>query len=265
MALPALVPIIAGLAGSLGGAALGKGDKPEIPEPRTVDPYATQLSTIRGNIKALPEVAALGREVNFINQRERNRMLRSIFPEMDRLQGLATSNYGRYLEGALTPAEEALIRRNVAGRALALGTGPDIQKSWELGSLLGTLSERQGAATAGYPSFMANLVAPRTTGEFNVTSQFPEYGQVLSALTGQAQAGTQRDWYQSQINAAPDPALSALGSSISGIGGMLARYGLESRPSGGSFQATPYLSYNNPYTANYVGAVSRGEVPNPWE
>lgn len=221
-----LAPVI-GAASSLIGAGLSSGSKPNLPQPITVDPFSTQRSWLRNQQQMLPTISNLTTDINYQNQAQRQAMLRGVLPEMDALQGQATTNMGRYLSGAFTPEEEALIRRESAGRAFNLGVGGSpLSKSWELGSLLGNLSQRQQSATAAYPSFMTGITAPRMTQQADVTGWMPTYGDVLSALTGNAQNQNQRNMYQSQIDAAPNPALAALGNSMSTLGGMAFRYGL---------------------------------------
>lgn len=233
-----LAPVL-GAVGSIAGGLMSSGSKPNLPQPVTVDPFTTQKSWLKNQQQMLPTISNLTTDINYQNQAQRQAMLRGVLPEMDALQGQATTNMKRYLSGAFTPEEEALIRRESAGRAFNLGVGGSpMSKSWELGSLLGNLSQRQQAATTAYPSFMSGIVAPRMTQQADVGGFMPTYGDVLSALTGNAQNQTQRNMYQAQIDAAPNPALAGLGNAMSTLGGMAFRYGLTSKKPSGIGEAT---------------------------
>lgn len=84
------------------------------------------------------------------------------------------------------------------------------------------------AATSALPGFVSGVRASSVATPFDPTSMFLTPIEAANLKKQGVDTQFQRDVYQSQINAAPDPALAALGKTLSGFGGVAASYGLNS-------------------------------------
>lgn len=241
--MPWLAAVV-GAAGSIAGGALSaKGaSKVKYPEPKTVDPVATQQQWLNAQQQFLPQEYAYLNQVGALSDQQTRQRLYEASPWAQGYQKTAADTYGRYLEGGLTDAETSLIRKYAAEKAAQLGAGgSDFQRSTQLGSLLGTLSQRQQAATFAYPSFQQSMTTQMQGQVPSLSSITPTYAQFLNAMTGNTATQNEFAANQAVANAQPNPMLATVGTSIAGLSGMLTRYGLN------KMSQQPTIPAENPY------------------
>lgn len=210
---------VASLAAGAASGALGSGKKPKIPAPPTLNPDAIQMDTLRGNLKALPEIQNLTGKVNTFNIGELERALELALPGGS---SKVKQNILDQLEGKLSTEDTQAVIRN----ATAAGYGSGIQGAGigrnlvlrDLGRSVVDTKER------GFQNFMNFQQANRAV-LFNPSSMFLTPAQRL-----EAQAVNNRMTYdaalaQAGIDAQPSQGQAALSGalgSLSSIGGTFA-------------------------------------------
>lgn len=244
-----ILPAIIGAVGAIAGGALAAGKKTDYGKPTVVDPAKLQQTWLNSQQGMLPQTYEYLNASQALSDEEQRRRIMQAAPWAAEMEPKVTGNYASYLSGGLTPEEEQLIRQNVAGRAAVLGVpGGEMQNRWALGSLLPVVSGRQQQATYAYPSFLSSMAAPYLGPSASIWSLMPTYGQYGNIATGNAAAQNEFAIRQAEANAQPNPMLANIGTTMSGLGGMLTRYGLQNQ--GG---ANPYaFSMTAPGTAGYM-------------
>lgn len=218
--------IVGGVSG-----ALGSGKKPKIPAPPTLNPDAIQMDTLRGNLKALPEIQNLTGKVNTFNIQELERALELALPGGS---SKVKANILDQLEGKMDTADTQAVIRN----ATAAGFGSGIQGGGigrnlvlrDLGRSVVDTKER------GLTNFMNFQQANRAV-LFNPASMFLTPAQRL-----EAQAANNRMIYdaavaQAGIDAQPSQGQAALSGalgSLSSMGGTFAGMSFGSGFGGGA-------------------------------
>lgn len=203
------------VAGALISEALGAfGRKPEIPKLPAIDPAQVQAATIAGNKGALPELEAIGAQVNSFNLAQQLGMLGKAldFLAPGQLQQVQANN-ASLLRGEVPKDVQAQLQRQAVAGAYGrgYGGGSGIAQNDYLRSLGLTSLQLQQQGQAGFGQLAS--MAPQTP-LFNPSSMFFTPQQRLEAAFSERQAQFQRNLLAEQIAAAPDPATAALGKEI---------------------------------------------------
>ena len=236
------------IAASLAAAAMSaanSGKKPNLPGYVRPDPAEEQKSAIKTNAALLPSALSLAHDYNIGNQDELLGMMRRGVPGYDGKVAQAASNVDSYIKGELTPETEAYLKNKAAAWAVNNGqTGGELQRNLTMRDLGRSSSDLQQQWTQNMPTWMNSFKSLTTPQLFDPSSLFLSPQDWLSV--GKEEAGNkfQRNVYQSQIDAMPDPQLSAIANGLSSIGGMAG--GMFGQGGGGG--GTVYSGYQgNPY------------------
>lgn len=209
---------------SLIGGLLSKGSKPKVPEFKPINFAAEQKAAIKQNLESLPAASDIARKTTSADQSVLEEQLRRAIPGYDQLIAQAGSNIGASLRGEISPEISSQVQRSTAGRALSGGFGGASGMGRSLTArdlgLTGMQIQNQGLQQA--QSFiqqqrMFGMVQP-----FSTSSMFITPAQRVGVLQQQQQAQYTRDLAAAQVSAAPNPMMSALGGSLSTIGGLVA-------------------------------------------
>lgn len=215
------------VAGALIGDALGSfGRKPDIPQLPAIDPSRVQAETIAANKDQLPQLEAIGKQVNQFNLDQQLGMLSQalnfVAPgQLQQAQGIVSSQ----LRGEVPADVQLQLQRRSAAQALLGGFGG--------GSGIGrNLTARDfgltslGIMNQGLQNFgsLASL-APRPQ-SFDITSMFFTPQQRLQSAFAERDAQFQRNLLAEQVAAAPDPATAALGREIDRFFNTAASFGM---------------------------------------
>jgi len=215
---------IIGSAGGILGGLLGAGKKPVIPAFKPIDFAAEQKQAIKQNLGSLSSASELAQKTTTADQSVLEEQLRRAIPGYDQLIARAGSNIGASLRGEISPEISSQVQRSTAGRALSGGFGGASGMGRSLTArdlgLTGMQIQNQGLQQA--QSFiqqqrMFGMVQP-----FSTSSMFITPAQRVGVLQQQQQAQYTRDLAAAQVSAAPNPMMSALGGSLSTIGGLVA-------------------------------------------
>lgn len=215
------------VAGALIGGALGAyGRKPEIPRLPGIDPSRIQAETIAANKDQLPQLEAIGQQVNQFNLNQQLGMLQQalnvVAPgQLQKAQGIVNSQ----LAGEV-PADVAMqVQRRSAAQALLGGYGGGSGIGRNLSArdfgLTSMGIQQQGMANFGA---LASL-APKPQ-MFDITSMFFTPQQRLQSAFAERSEQFQRNLLAEQVAAAPDPATAALGKEIDRFFNTAASYGM---------------------------------------
>lgn len=245
---------VVGVAAGAASGAMGAGKKPKIPAPPTLDPDAIQMDTLRGNLRALPEIQNLTSKVNTFNIQELERALELALPG-----GLSKvkTNILNQLEGKMDTADTQAVIRNAA----AAGFGSGIQGGGA-GSIGRNLQWRdlgrgvQETKERGLTNFM-NFQSANRAVLFNPASMFLTPAQRL-----EAQAINNRSIYdaalaQAGIDAQPSQGQAALSGALGSLSSMAGMYSGMSFGGGGGFGGTGATAagVGSKYS-NYIGGWS---------
>lgn len=222
------------LIGTAIAGALGSfGDKPKVPQFNQIDPSEEQLAAIKGNLAALPGAQDLASRTNTFNQAELERMLAVALPGFANIRNNIGQNISSLVAGEIPGDVSDAVHRNSAVKALYGGFGGTGAArnltARDLGLTSLALTEKgldsatrwlSSAATAPRFDVSSMFISPQTriqTEMFNSTNQFD------------------RDWLASQVKAAPDPFMRALGQAfIQDEGAIMGAVGSAAGASGGS-------------------------------
>lgn len=239
---------LAGLGGLLGGI-FGSGKKIKIPEYRPPDIAAQQRGAIQTNLASMPAIGELTSAINLLNQSQLEQILSGSLPNYKTKLQKASENIDKYLAGELTPDIERLIRRRAAEWGISSGVpNSEIARNLGLRDLGRTALEMQQQWTSSLPGWLGNVrnvIAPQL---FNPAAMMLTPQDWLSAASGFAMNQFQRDLYQAQASAMPNPLLASIGQGLSSGLGMLGGY-LAMRPL--------YNSY-----MNYLSAITPQPIYN---
>jgi hypothetical protein len=209
---------------SLIGGLLSKGSKPKVPEFKPIDFAGEQKKAIQQNLQSLPAASELAQKTTTADQSVLEEQLRRAIPGYDKLIAQAGSNIGASLRGEISPEVSAQVQRSTAGRALAGGFGGASGMGRSLTArdlgLTGMQIQNQGLQQA--QSFIQQQRAYGMVQPFSTSSMFITPAQRVGVLQQQQQAQYTRDLAAAQVSAAPNPMMSALGGSLSTIGGLVA-------------------------------------------
>ena len=209
---------------SLIGGLLSKGSKPKVPEFKPIDFAGEQKNAIQQNLQSLPAASELAQKTTTADQSVLEEQLRRAIPGYDKLIAQAGSNIGASLRGEISPEVSAQVQRSTAGRALSGGFGGASGMGRSLTArdlgLTGMQIQNQGLQQA--QSFIQQQRAYGMVQPFSTSSMFITPAQRVGVLQQQQQAQYTRDLAAAQVSAAPDPMMSALGGSLSTIGGLVA-------------------------------------------
>ena len=215
---------IIGSAGGILGGLLGAGKKPVIPAFKPIDFAKEQGQAIQQNIASLKPASELAQKTTAADQSVLEEQLRRAIPGYDKLIAQAGSNIGASLRGEISPEVSAQVQRSTAGRALAGGFGGASGMGRSLTArdlgLTGMQIQNQGLQQA--QSFIQQQRAYGMVQPFSTSSMFITPAQRVGVLQQQQQAQYTRDLAAAQVSAAPNPMMSALGGSLSTIGGLVA-------------------------------------------
>ena len=209
---------------SLIGGLLSKGSKPKVPEFKPINFAAEQKAAIKQNLESLPAASDLAKKTTTADQSVLEEQLRRAIPGYDQLIAQAGSNIGASLRGEVSQDVSSQLQRSAAGRALGGGFGGGTGMGRNLSArdfgLTSMQIQNQGLQQA--QSFiqqqrMFGMVQP-----FSTSSMFITPAQRVGVLQQQQQAQYTRDLAAAQVSAAPNPMMSALGGSLSTIGGLVA-------------------------------------------
>lgn len=215
---------IIGSAGGILGGLLGAGKKPVIPAFKPIDFAAEQKQAIKQNLGSLSSASELARKTTTADQSVLEEQLRRAIPGYDQLIAQAGSNIGASLRGEISPEISSQVQRSTAGRALSGGFGGASGMGRSLTArdlgLTGMQIQNQGLQQA--QSFIQQQRAYGMVQPFSTSSMFITPAQRVGVLQQQQQAQYSRDLQAAQVSAAPNPMMSALGGSLSTIGGLVA-------------------------------------------
>jgi len=215
---------IIGSAGGILGGLLGAGKKPVIPAFKPIDFAAEQKQAIKQNLGSLSSASELARKTTTADQSVLEEQLRRAIPGYDQLIAQAGSNIGASLRGEISPEISSQVQRSTAGRALSGGFGGASGMGRSLTArdlgLTGMQIQNQGLQQA--QSFIQQQRAYGMVQPFSTSSMFITPAQRVGVLQQQQQAQYTRDLAAAQVSAAPNPMMSALGGSLSTIGGLVA-------------------------------------------
>jgi len=215
---------IIGSAGGILGGLLGAGKKPVIPAFKPIDFAAEQKQAIKQNLGSLSSASELARKTTTADQSVLEEQLRRAIPGYDQLIAQAGSNIGASLRGEISPEISSQVQRSTAGRALSGGFGGASGMGRSLTArdlgLTGMQIQNQGLQQA--QSFIQQQRAYGMVQPFSTSSMFITPAQRVGVLQQQQQAQYSRDLQAAQVSAAPNPMMSALGGSLSTIGGRVA-------------------------------------------
>jgi len=209
---------------SLIGGLLSKGSKPKVPEFKPINFAAEQKAAIKQNLESLPAASDIARKTTSADQSVLEEQLRRAIPGYDQLIAQAGSNIGASLRGEISPEISSQVQRSTAGRALSGGFGGASGMGRSLTArdlgLTGMQIQNQGLQQA--QSFIQQQRAYGMVQPFSTSSMFITPAQRVGVLQQQQQAQYTRDLAAAQVSAAPNPMMSALGGSLSTIGGLVA-------------------------------------------
>lgn len=197
---------MAALGTLLGGLIFGKdaafGTKPDVPKVTRINPDTIQQQTVAGNQAILPQAQALAAQVNKGNAAQ----LRAVLNQGGQLD-LAESVIGSQLRGELPKDVQQALQDSVAAQSLRLGLG-GTQFQAGLGGLRGVLSSLQ-LQQQGLQNFqsLAQLTTPQLIGP---QAMFYTNEQRYRIQNEQNANLFNRNWLQSQVNAAPSPFANAM-------------------------------------------------------
>jgi len=250
---------IIGSAGGILGGLLGAGKKPVIPAFKPIDFAAEQKQAIKQNLGSLSSASELARKTTTADQSVLEEQLRRAIPGYDQLIAQAGSNIGASLRGEISPEISSQVQRSTAGRALSGGFGGASGMGRSLTArdlgLTGMQIQNQGLQQA--QSFiqqqrMFGMVQP-----FSTSSMFITPAQRVGVLQQQQQAQYSRDLQAAQVSAAPNPMMSALGGSLSTIGGLVAGPAFNQYFGQGNGQGAPG-GQSSPYNYGNVDNMMNG-------
>jgi len=250
---------IIGSAGGILGGLLGAGKKPVIPAFKPIDFAAEQKQAIKQNLGSLSSASELARKTTTADQSVLEEQLRRAIPGYDQLIAQAGSNIGASLRGEISPEISSQVQRSTAGRALAGGFGGASGMGRSLTArdlgLTGMQIQNQGLQQA--QSFIQQQRAYGMVQPFSTSSMFITPAQRVGVLQQQQQAQYSRDLQAAQVSAAPNPMMSALGGSLSTIGGLVAGPAFNQYFGQGNGQGTPG-GQPSPYNYGNVDTMMNG-------
>lgn len=189
-----------------------KGDKPDVPAFKGIDITEQMRLAISGNQANLPGATKLANETTAANLANITRMFQSI-PGFDKLSKAITDDASA---GPLISQELAdYIQNSTAANALGRGVaGGGFQRNlFKTGLIREGIAEtnRRLGAAERWISGMAAFYQPAA---YNIGSMFVSPQFRIESETRDRDFKFQRDVYKSQIDAAPDPTLSAIGGAL---------------------------------------------------
>jgi len=250
---------IIGSAGGILGGLLGAGKKPVIPPFKPIDFAAEQKQAINQNIGSLSSASELAQKTTTADQNVLEQQLRRAIPGYDQLIAQAGSNIGASLRGEISPEISSQVQRSTAGRALSGGFGGASGMGRSLTArdlgLTGMQIQNQGLQQA--QSFIQQQRAYGMVQPFSTSSMFITPAQRVSVLQQQQQAQYTRDLAAAQVSAAPNPMMSALGGSLSSLGGIAAGAGFSQYFGQGNGQGSSG-GQSSPYNYGNVDTMMNG-------
>lgn len=195
------------------------GTKPKVPGLDLPDISQTQLDTVAGNMGVLPSAQKLGSAVNTFNLAELAKALEFWSPgSLQKVQNTLSAQ----LSGQMEPGDTSALIRNATaagyGKGFSFGSG-SIGRNLVLRDLgIGVQQQKQRG--------LQNLLGVNAAGPkpFEVTSMFFTPQQRLSAAQYQAEQRFNRDWLESQIEAAPSPLGQFIQNVVYAVAGTVGSY-----------------------------------------
>lgn len=217
------------LGAGLGGAGLGilgsifgAGKKVKVPELKKVNAEQEQQAAIKQNIASLQPATELAQKTTEAEQGMLEQQLRKAIPNYDQLVSQMGQNIGASLRGEIAPDVAGQIQRSAAGRALAggYGAGTNVGRALTARDLGITSMQLQNQGLGQAMDFMRQQRSIAMVQPFSVSSMFISPSQRINLELQQNQMQYSRDLAAAQAAAQPDPFMSAIGGTISNVGGM---------------------------------------------
>lgn len=197
------------------GGLLMKGDKPDVPSFKAISTTDEMRKAIEGNQANFGRASKLASDVNAANQEQMLAMFRNAIPGFDKIQGLQSDVIQSQLKGEIPQSLVDLIQNSTAANALSRGVGGSGFQAnlFKSGLVREGLAQTQRGldSAARWIGQTASFSLPNM---FNIGSMFVTPQQRIEVATHDRDFKFQRDWLKSQIRAAPDPTLSAIGGAI---------------------------------------------------
>lgn len=233
--MPWLAPLIS-LGVGLAGAAMSSGNKPKVPAFNKTDASLEQNLALQNNMANLPQAEQLSEATNFYNQNELDRMLQEAIPGYHSKVAAGSANVDSFLHGELPPDVAAQIKRNTAEKALGGGYGGSGMARNLTSRDLGLTSlDLTKFGTQLAPQWMASQKALAVPKAFDPASMFLTPAERIGNTQQNNQGQFNRDLYQAQVSAAPDPFMANIGGILSKLGGAGLDYGANSWLNGGDY------------------------------
>lgn len=192
-----------------------KGDKPNVPDFKAINTTEEMQKAIEGNQSNFGRAAKLASDVNTANYEQMLAMFRKSIPGFDQIQSLQSGAIQSQLKGEIPQSLVDLIQNNSAANALSRGVaGGGFQANlFKTGLVREGLAQTQRGldSAARWIGQTASFSLPNM---FNIGSMFVTPQQRIQVATYDRDFKFQRDVYKSQIDAAPDPTLSAIGGAL---------------------------------------------------
>lgn len=219
---------------NLVGAAYGSGEdlygkKVKVPDYWDMD--EAHKSTVASNITNLPDILKITGTINKFNQDQILSMLREAAPQYDAMQGKTADTIMSGLRGEVPQDLQDFMSRKAAERSVSGGYGgTGMQRNLELRDLGMTSFQITQKSMDSASRWMAQASAMATAPLFDPTSMFLTPSQTMAHRDGKFE----RDLYQAEMDASPDPvARGRFDSEMELLGMVLSAYGGGSGYKGG--------------------------------
>lgn len=215
----AVVGGVALTAASAGLSMANSGSKPSVPNAPSVDLAAEQRKAIAANTANLPAAEVLTGQANLFSQQQITQMMNSVTPGFSGASNLAMGNITSMLKGQLPASVSSSVMRGSAAKGLSLGVGGSGMGRDLVARDLGlTDLQMTQAALTSLESWTSNMAKLYEPGMSNVGSMFITPKDMYQASATNAQNQFSQQWMQNQVDAMPDPTMTALAKGLGGLG-----------------------------------------------
>lgn len=222
-------------------SAFFAGQKPKVPLYTKLDLNDVMRQTTEANTKSIPGEESLARQTNTINFNELDDLLSKSIPGYHNLQQGESDKLTSYLNGEIPQDVQDAIQRNSAVKSLNGGYGGGMQGNLLARDLGRTSEDYTRYAMSAIPAWMQSTKALATPQQYMVGQNFMNSGNVAGLRRGELDQQWNRDWLNSQVEAAQEPWQKALTSALDAIAdtglSILASYG--GSMGGGGGKGTP--------------------------